>query len=97
MEPTSLSETEVKVVVPGEAQTGMIQLVLTSGETISGPELTITAPKYCQIADESVLENDFFIGENGEDMVITVVNGDELAEVQIGDEQVRYSVSGEPD
>ena len=95
VEPTSLSETEVKVVVPGEAQTGMIQLVLTSGETISGPELTITAPKYCQIADESVLENDFFIGENGEDMVITVVNGDELAEVQIGDEQVRYSVSGD--
>lgn len=93
--PSSLSETEVKVVVPGEAQTGMIQLVLTSGETISGPELTITAPKYCQIADESVLENDFFIGENGEDMVITVVNGDELAEVQIGDEQVRYSVSGD--
>lgn len=95
VEPTSLSETEVKVVVPGEAQTGMIQLVLTSGETISGPDLTITAPKYCQIADESVLENDFFIGENGEDMVITVVNGDELAEVQIGDEQVRYSVSGD--
>lgn len=95
VEPTSLSETKVKVVVPGEAQTGMIQLVLTSGETISGPELTITAPKYCQIADESVLENDFFIGENGEDMVITVVNGDELAEVQIGDEQVRYSVSGD--
>lgn len=93
--PSSLSETEVKVVVPGEAQTGMIQLVLTSGETISGPELTITAPKYCQIADESVLENDFFIGENGEDMVITVVNGDELAEVQIGDKQVRYSVSGD--
>ena len=93
--PSSLSETEVKVVVPGEAQTGMIQLVLTSGETITGPELTITAPKYCQIADESVLENDFFIGENGEDMVITVVNGDELAEVQIGDEQVRYSVSGD--
>lgn len=93
--PSSLSETEVKVVVPGEAQTGMIQLVLTSGETISGPELTITAPKYCQIADESVLENDFFIGENGEDMVITVVNGDELAEVQIGDEQVRYLVSGD--
>lgn len=93
--PSSLSETEVKVVVPGEAQTGMIQLVLTSGETISGPELTITAPKYCQIADESVLENDFFIGENGEDMVITVVNGDELAEVQIGDEQVGYSVSGD--
>ena len=93
--PSSLSETEVKVVVPGEAQTGMIQLVLTSGETIFGPELTITAPKYCQIADESVLENDFFIGENGEDMVITVVNGDELAEVQIGDEQVRYSVSGD--
>lgn len=95
VEPTSLSETEVKVVVPGEAQTGMIQLVLTSGETISGPELTITAPKYCQIADESVLENDFFIGENGEDMVITVVNGDELAEVQIGDKQVQYSVSGD--
>lgn len=93
--PSSLSETEVKVVVPGEAQTGMIQLVLTSGETISGPELTITAPKYCQIADESVLENDFFIGENGEDMVITVVNGDELADVQIGDEQVQYSVSGD--
>ena len=93
--PSSLSETEVKVVVPGEAQTGMIQLVLTSGETISGPELTITAPKYCQIADESVLENDFFIGENGEDMVITVANGDELAEVQIGDEQVRYLVSGD--
>ena len=60
VEPTSLSETEVKVVVPGEAQSGMIQLVLTS-----------------------------------EDMVITVVNGDELAEVQIGDEQVRYSVSGD--
>lgn len=95
VEPTSLSETEVKVVVPGEAQSGMIQLVLTSGETISSLELTITAPKYCQIADESVLENDFFIGENGEDMVITVVNGDELAEVQIGDEQVRYSVSGD--
>ena len=95
VEPTSLSETEVKVVVPGEAQSGMIQLVLTSGETIPGLELTITAPKYCQIADESVLENDFFIGENGEDMVITVVNGDELAEVQIGDEQVRYSVSGD--
>lgn len=95
VEPTSLSETEVKVVVPGEAQSGMIQLVLTSGETISSLELTVTAPKYCHIADESVLENDFFIGENGEDMVITVVNGDELAEVQIGDEQVRYSVSGD--
>lgn len=94
VEPTSLSETEVKVVVPGEAQSGTIQLVLTSGETISGPELTITAPKYCQIADESVLENDFFIGDE-EDMVITVVNGDELAEVQIGDEQVQYSVSGD--
>lgn len=94
VEPTSLSETKVKVVVPGEAQSGMIQLVLTSGETISGPELTITAPKYCQIADESVLENDFFIGDE-EDMVITVVNGDELAEVQIGDEQVQYSVSGD--
>lgn len=94
VEPTSLSETEVKVVVPGEAQSGTIQLVLTSGETISGPELTITAPKYCQIADESVLENDFFIGDE-EDMVITVVNGDELAKVQIGDEQVQYSVSGD--
>lgn len=94
VEPTSLSETEVKVVVPGEAQSGTIQLVLTSGETISGPELTITAPKYCQIADESVLENDFFIGDE-EDMVITVVNGDELAKVQIGDEQVQYLVSGD--
>lgn len=94
VEPTSLSETEVKVVVPGEAQSGTIQLVLTSGETISGPELTITAPKYCQIADESVLENDFFIGDE-EDMVITVVNGDELAKVQIGDEQVLHSVSGD--
>lgn len=94
VELSSSSETEVKVVVPGEAQSGTIQLVLTSGETISGPELTITAPKYCQIADESVLENDFFIGDE-EDMVITVVNGDELAEVQIGDEQVQYSVSGD--
>lgn len=94
VEPTSLSETEVKVVVPGEAQSGTIQLVLTSGETISGPELTITAPKYCQIADESVLENDFFIGDE-EDMVITVVNGDELAKVQIGDEQVLHLVSGD--
>ena len=94
VELSSSSETEVKVVVPGEAQTGMIQLVLTSGETISGPELTITAPKYCQIADESVLENDFFIGDE-EDMAITVVNGDELAGVQIGDEQVLYSVNGD--
>lgn len=92
VEPTSLSETEVKVVVPGEAQSGMIQLVLTSGETISSLELTVTAPKYCHIADENVLKtNDYFVGE---DMVVDVVNIGELAEVQIAGTKVNYTSSG---
>lgn len=92
VEPSSLSETEVKVVVPGEAQSGMIQLVLTSGETISGLELTITAPKYCHIVDENVLTmNDYFVGE---DMVVDVVNIGELAEVQIDGTKVNYTSSG---
>lgn len=92
VEPTSLSETEVKVVVPGEAQSGMIQLVLTSGETISGLELTITAPKYCHIADENILKtNDYFVGE---DMVVDVVNIGELAEVQVAGTKVNYTSSG---
>lgn len=92
VEPTSLSETEVKVVVPGEAQSGMIQLVLTSGETISGLELTVTAPKYCHIADENVLKtNDYFVGE---DMVVDVVNIGELAEVWVaGTKVVNYTSS----
>ena len=90
--PTSLSETKVKVMVPGEAQSGMIQLVLTSGETISGLELTITAPKYCHIADENVLKtNDYFVGE---DMVVDVVNIGELAEVQVAGTKVNYTSSG---
>lgn len=92
VEPTSLSETEVKVVVPGEAQSGMIQLVLTSGETISSLELTVTAPKYCHIADENVLKtNDYFVGEN---MVVDVVNIGELAEVQVAGTKVNYTSSG---
>lgn len=92
VELTSLSETEVKVVVPGEAQSGMIQLVLTSGETISGLELTITAPKYCHIADENILKtNDYFVGE---DMVVDVVNIGELAEVQVAGTKVNYTSSG---
>lgn len=92
VEPTSLSETEVKVVVPGEAQSGMIQLVLTSGETISCLELTVTAPKYCHIADENVLKtNDYFVGE---DMVVDVVNIGELAEVQVAGTKVNYTSSG---
>ncbi|WP_304321966.1 hypothetical protein [Phocaeicola plebeius] len=92
VEPTSLSETEVKVVVPGEAQSGMIQLVLTSGETIPGLELTVTAPKYCHIADENVLKtNDYFVGE---DMVVDVVNIGELAEVQVAGTKVNYTSSG---
>ncbi|WP_304314522.1 hypothetical protein [Phocaeicola plebeius] len=92
VEPTSLSETEVKVVVPGEAQSGMIQLVLTSGETISSLELTVTAPKYCHIADENVLKtNDYFVGE---DMVVDVVNIGELAEVWVAGTKVHYTSSG---
>lgn len=92
VEPTSLSETEVKVVVPGEAQSGMIQLVLTSGETISSLELTVTAPKYCHIADENVLKtNDYFVGE---DMVVDVVNIGELAEVQVAGTKVKFTSSG---
>lgn len=92
VEPTSLSETKVKVVVPGEAQSGMIQLVLTSGETIPGLELTVTAPKYCHIADENVLKtNDYFVGE---DMVVDVVNIGELAEVQVAGTKVKYTSSG---
>lgn len=92
VEPTSLSETEVKVVVPGEAQSGMIQLVLTSGETIPGLELTVTAPKYCHIADENVLKtNDYFVGE---DMVVDVVNIGELAGVQVAGTKVNYTSSG---
>lgn len=92
VEPTSLSETKVKVVVPGEAQSGMIQLVLTSGETIPGLELTVTAPKYCHIADENVLKtNDYFVGE---DMVVDVVNIGELAEVQVAGTRVNYTSSG---
>ena len=92
VEPTSLSETKVKVVVPGEAQSGMIQLVLTSGETISSLELTVTAPKYCHIADENVLKtNDYFVGE---DMVVDVVNIGELAEVQVAGTKVNYTSSG---
>lgn len=92
VEPTSLSETEVKVVVPGEAQSGMIQLVLTSGETISSLELTVTAPKYCHIADENILKtNDYFVGE---DMVVDVVNIGELAEVQVAGTKVNYTSSG---
>lgn len=92
VEPSSLSETEVKVMVPGEAQSGMIQLVLTSGETISGLELTITAPKYCHIVDENVLTmNDYFVGE---DMVVDVVNIGELAEVQVAGTKVNYTSSG---
>ena len=92
VEPTSLSETEVKVVVPGEAQSGMIQLVLTSGGTISSLELTVTAPKYCHIADENVLKtNDYFVGE---DMVVDVVNIGELAEVQVAGTKVNYTSSG---
>lgn len=92
VEPTSLSEKEVKVVVPGEAQSGMIQLVLTSGETISSLELTVTAPKYCHIADENVLKtNDYFVGE---DMVVDVVNIGELAEVQVAGTKVNYTSSG---
>lgn len=91
VEPFSLSETEVKVMVPGEAQSGMIQLVLTSGETISGLELTITAPKYCHIVDENVLTmNDYFVGE---DMVVDVVNIGELAEVQIDGTKVSHTFS----
>lgn len=91
VEPSSLSETEVKVMVPGEAQSGMIQLVLTSGETISGLELTITAPKYCHIVDENVLTmNDYFVGE---DMVVDVVNIGELAEVQIDGTKVSHTFS----
>lgn len=92
VEPTSLSETKVKVVVPGEAQSGMIQLVLTSGETIPGLELTVTAPKYCHIADENVLKtNDYFVGE---DVVVDVVNIGELAEVQVAGTKVNYTSSG---
>lgn len=92
VEPTSLSETKVKVVVPGEAQSGMIQLVLTSGETIPGLELIVTAPKYCHIADENVLKtNDYFVGE---DMVVDVVNIGELAEVQVAGTKVNYTSSG---
>lgn len=92
VEPTSLSETKVKVVVPGEAQSGMIQLVLTSGETIPGLELTVTAPKYCHIADENVLKtNDYFVGE---DMVVDVVNIGELAEVQVAGTKVNYTSNG---
>lgn len=92
VEPTSLSETEVKVVVPGEVQSGMIQLVLTSGETISSLELTVTAPKYCHIADENILKtNDYFVGE---DMVVDVVNIGELAEVQVAGTKVNYTSSG---
>lgn len=92
VEPTFLSETEVKVVVPGEAQSGMIQLVLTSGETISSLELTVTAPKYCHIADENVLKtNDYFVGE---DMVVDVVNIGELAEVWVAGTKVNYTSSG---
>lgn len=92
VELTPLSETEVKVVVPGEAQSGMIQLVLTSGETISGLELTVTAPKYCHIADENILKtNDYFVGE---DMVVDVVNIGELAEVQVAGTKVNYTSSG---
>lgn len=91
VEPSSLSETEVKVMVPGEAQSGMIQLVLTSGETISGLELTITALKYCHIVDENVLTmNDYFVGE---DMVVDVVNIGELAEVQIDGTKVSHTFS----
>lgn len=92
VEPTSLSETEVKVVVPGEAQSGMIQLVLTSGETISSLELTVTAPKYCHIADENILKtNDYFVGK---DMVVDVVNIGELAAVWVAGTKVEYTSSG---
>ena len=70
----------------------MIQLVLTSGETIPGLELTVTAPKYCHIADENVLKtNDYFVGE---DMVEDVVNIGELAEVQVAGTKVNYTSSG---
>lgn len=77
------------VVVPLEAETGSVTLVMDNGETVDAGSMTINAYTFCAVSE--------FASESttiGDLMECSVVNGENLTNVLLNDETTPYLVVG---
>lgn len=77
------------VIVPLEAETGAVKMIMDNGEEVEVGDITISSFDFCAVkefAAESTLAGDL--------IEMTVVNGENLTNVQLNDVDVKYLLVG---
>lgn len=80
----SQSETELTLVVPTTAESGVVTFAMNNGETVEGSELTITSPisAYLVSAPSTLVQ--------GEVVELEIANGEHLTNLTINDVQPQF-------
>ena len=83
--------TSLTVTIPATAQPGDVTLTMVNGDVIECPELTIDAPLFAFIPVLPGADVDIMAGEL---LVVDVINGDKLTEVQINGTTTQHILQG---
>lgn len=92
VEVSSISQTELVVTVPVDAESGKVTLLMENGESVECDELEVTKPVFCYIP---TLPSDDEEIHAGNILTLSVQNGDKLMGVQINGADTQYILQGE--
>ncbi|MGM9770201.1 MAG: IPT/TIG domain-containing protein, partial [Candidatus Cryptobacteroides sp.] len=85
------TETEITVVVPTTAETGMVKLNLANGTSVDCESLTVNKPTACFITELPSAETEIY---GGTVLVVPVENEDKLESVEVNGESVKFLLNG---
>ncbi len=83
--------TELKVTVPLTAASGMVKFVMTNGESVEGPELTVELPSIAYISQMPAEDAELAAGTI---MKVGIANESLLTGVKVNGEDVQYILNG---
>ncbi len=85
------SATELKVTVPLTAASGVVKFVMTNGETVEGPELTVELPSIAYIVEMPGEDVEI---KAGDILKVGIANESLLTGVKVNGDDVQYILNG---
>lgn len=85
------SATEFKVTVPLTAASGVVKFVMTNGETVEGPELTVELPSIAYIVEMPAEDAEI---KAGDILKVGIANESLLTGVKVNGADVQYILNG---
>lgn len=88
---SSQTADQMVVKVPADAESGVVVLTMTNGETVNCASLEVTKPVFCYIPE---LPGDDVEIKAGEILMVKVNNGDKLQNVKVNGANAQYILNG---